>query len=110
MMKVSTSPLARCLKTLVLLLCCGLSIWVSGLLSFSGAAVGGVKEGGWNWQFLPALYYGWLCGLLFTIGIVIFVSSRRMPYHLKVLWILFIPSPVIFAMSAIIHWLLLLCR
>lgn len=87
-----------------------LSIWASGIFSASGAALGGVEEGGWNWQFLPAIYYGWLFGFLTTIGIAVFVLRGSMPLHLKFLWITFIPSTAAFLLSAAIHWVLLFNR
>ena len=73
----------------------------------SGAGAGGVPEGGWNWQFLPALYGGLLVGFIATIAILVFVFRRAMPLHLRVLWVLFIPASFVFAVSTVIHFVLI---
>lgn len=39
----------------------------SGFAALIGAQVGGLQEGGWNFQFLPPLFYGWLGGFVLSL-------------------------------------------
>jgi hypothetical protein len=38
------------------------SVAASGIAAFKGAEIAGSRPGGWNWQYLPALYGGMMWG------------------------------------------------
>jgi hypothetical protein len=57
------------------ILLCGVSAWLSGYTAVWGGSVAGLKEGGWNWQFIPFLFGGWIGG--FIVGLSLFAFIRR---------------------------------
>lgn len=51
---------------------------VSGYTSLLGAVAGGLEKGGWNWQFIPPLIYGW--GVGFVLSLLSFLIGLRWGY------------------------------
>ena len=101
---MNRSSVAIAAKLLAGVVCGSAAVYFAGLSSGAGAAVGGLKEGGWNWQFLMPVYLGWLFGLLLTIGVSIYVFSRSMAWYLQLSAILFVAPSAAFAISAAYHF------
>ena len=50
---------------------------VSIIVAYWGALIAGVKSGGWNWQFLPAIYLGGLFGVIAYCSSFIATCKRQ---------------------------------
>jgi hypothetical protein len=59
------------------------STLLSGFAALFGAQVGGLREGGWNWQFLPPLLYGWLGGFIVSLICLTVSTLRTRDYALR---------------------------
>ena len=54
-------------KTLGVIATVAAATFLSGFAALAGARGGGLQESGWNWQFLPPLFYGWLGGFFVSL-------------------------------------------
>lgn len=55
----------------------GAVTFFSAHMAFWGAKIGGVKEGGWNWQFMPAMFGGWVVGFLGSISCISYLLHKN---------------------------------
>lgn len=75
-----------------------LSIW-SCLL---GAMFTGLREGGWNWQFIPFLGLGLIAGVVFALAALVLAAKKLADYpEAKILAVLFGPPTASFVVGAI---------
>lgn len=76
------------------IICGAAAIWFAGLSAGAGAGVGGLEEGGWNWQFLPAIFLGWVFGFLLTLGLSFYVFTRSISWPLQ-FGLLLLAAPIV---------------
>lgn len=66
---MNMSPAARIIGKTVVFLLSAAGAYLSGFACADGAVLMGLREGGWNLQFLPFLLGGWIFGSV--VGLVI---------------------------------------
>jgi hypothetical protein len=96
-----SSVIGSASKWLGIIVCGGLGAFLSGYAAPLGATITGLREGGWNWQFLPFIIGGWVGGSLLAL-ITITASQlarRRSPFALAAPLIL--PPIVAFVCGAV---------
>lgn len=75
----------------------------AGFAAVYGARAGGLMAGGWNWQFLPPLYIGWLAGLLIAIMTGLIASAKSVVYWQRLVWVVLFPMGICFIVSLVIY-------
>lgn len=65
-------------------------------------------EGGWNWQFLPPLYIGWIGGAIVTLIAAVVVCVALRSALARLVGILFCAPTLAFAISSIVYFFALL--
>ena len=74
--RLSSSTFRASLTGLAILLCALAGAFFCGMTTPLGATITGLREGGWNWQYLPFVYGGWIGGGAIAIIGIIFCSIR----------------------------------
>ena len=93
------------LKFLGFIISVAAGTFISGFAAVIGAKTGGLEEGGWYWQFLPPLFYGWVVGLV--VAVLFFVVIFRKDYSLALFSALVGPFVSVFIGSFIFYSVLL---
>lgn len=82
--------------------------FLSGYAALVGAQAGGLREGGWNWQFLPPLFYGWLGGFIVSLICLAVAASRTTDYFLRLTITFLTPLVLTFGISVAAYSIALL--
>jgi hypothetical protein len=78
---------------------------VGGFLSAYAATMGatttGLREGGWNWQFLPFVFGGWFFGAIIALVAIVLSVSRNWSLPLQLLVPVVAPPAIAFVGGAV---------
>jgi len=88
---MNSSIAASSAKAVGILFAAATGAFICGFTTTFGATITGLREGGWNWQFMPFLFGGWIGGIIFAIIAISICASRRLGTSEIVIGSLFIP-------------------
>jgi hypothetical protein len=69
---MSANPAVNISGRIGLVVLAGASALLSGYSCIYGATLSGLREGGWNWQFIPFIFGGWAFGALTALAAIVF--------------------------------------
>jgi hypothetical protein len=95
-------------KSLGIFLAIAAATFLSGFAALAGACGGGLQEGGWNWQFLPPLFFGWVGGFLISLVCLAVTASSTLEYSHRLAIILLAPLLISSGVSAAAYSIMLL--
>lgn len=85
-------PTANVARGASIFACVVAAAFISGITAVMGSRLGGLQDGGWNWQFMPPLFIGWIGGL-FVASICAITLAHPRVHHFQLSGTLFI-APV----------------
>ncbi len=81
--------------------------FLSGFTALAGARATGLQEGGWNWQFMPPLFFGYLGGFVISLICLAATGSLTLSYSRRLAVTFVVPLLITFGVSGIAYFIIL---